>query len=452
MSLERIDKHIEGLYKQWLSLQPLSNQDNERLWEKIRLDWNYNSNRIEGNTLTYRETELLLDQKPVKGSHSERDLKEMKAHDLAVEKVRKLAGDKQRHLTEADIRDLNLIILKEPFWKEAETEDGQVTRKKISPGKYKTQPNHVRTETGEIFKFAIPEEVPAKMEELMEWFKQSIESPPASIATFLAQFHHRFILIHPFDDGNGRIVRLLLNYTLIRLGYPPFVIKNKDRKTYFATLQKADKGNIDALTGYLGRTLASWLEIGIKAAEGKDISEPEDIDKEVDIFIREKKARGLPEVEPLSEQIEEELCKQLLMPLFETFEIRFRQFNDLFNSSEILVQGSRKMLDHLFLFMIDGEAVFEEKDGNVALLKISYKTHKSEKPFDMGASISVTLHEFEYRVEIRTYLHSSPEPEAIFREKIYARMWTNSEIEKFIAEGKKLFFEKLRQRAGEPID
>ena len=59
MSLEQINNRIEELYKQWLSLQPLKREDDERLWKKIRLEWNYNSNRIEGNTLTYSETELL---------------------------------------------------------------------------------------------------------------------------------------------------------------------------------------------------------------------------------------------------------------------------------------------------------------------------------------------------------------------------------------------------------
>ena len=291
MPLEQINRRIGELYRQWLSLQPLEREYDERLWKKIRLEWNYNSNRIEGNTLTYGETELLLIHNRTEGNHPERNYEEMKAHDLAVAKVREFAEDKERHLTEADIRSLNLLILKEPFWKEAETLDGQFTRKQIFPGKYKTQPNHVRTATGEFFKFAIPEEVPAKMQELMEWFKENMESPPTPIASFLAQLHHRFILIHPFDDGNGRITRLLLNYVLMRLGYPPLVIKNKDRETYFAALQKADTVNIDALTVYLGRTLVSWLEIGIKAAEGKDISEPEDIDKEVAIFIRGKKGR-----------------------------------------------------------------------------------------------------------------------------------------------------------------
>ncbi len=448
MSLEKIDIHIEGLYKQWLSLQPLNNQDNERLWEKIRLDWNYHSNRIEGNTLTYKETELLLDQKPVKGSHPTRDLKEMKAHDLAVEKVWELAGDKQRHLTEADIRDLNLIILKEPFWKEAETENGQFTRKKISPGKYKTQPNHVRTETGEIFKFATPEEVPAKMQEFMEWFKQNIESPPASITTFLAQLHHQFIVIHPFDDGNGRIVRLLLNYVLMRLGYPPFVIKSRDRKTYFAALQKADKGNIDALIVYLGRTLASWLEIGIKAAKGEDISEPEDIEKEVAIFIREKEAEGLKDVKSLSKQTKEELCDQSLIPLFEIFRNRFGQFKNLFSSNEISVKASEDILDNFMLSMIDGETSFKEVLGNTINLEILYKTYKGEDPFDMTASISVALHEFKYGIRIQAFVDGSPDSKVAPREKTYSHIWTDSEIEEFVSEGKELFFEKLKQRAG----
>ena len=359
MPLEQLNKHIEELYKQWLSLQPLNNQNNERLWKKIRLEWNYNSNRIEGNTLTYGETELLLIRGRVEGDHPMRDYEEMKAHDLAVEKVRELARDKERDLTEADIRTLNLLVLKEPFWKEAETPDGQPTRKQIFPGQYKTQPNHVRTPTGEIFKFAIPEEVPGKMRELMEWFKESIESPPAPIASFLAQLHHRFIIIHPFDDGNGRIARLLLNYVLIRLGYPPFVIENRDRESYFPALQKADVGNMDALAAYLGKTLVSWLGIGIKAAKGESISAPEDVDREVDIFIRGKKAKGLTEVKPFSEQTQKELCDQSLIPLFETFRKQFKQFDDLFNSNEISVNAPEEILDNFMISMIDGETNFE---------------------------------------------------------------------------------------------
>ena len=451
MSLEQINNGIEELYRQWLSLQPLEREDDERLWKKIRLEWNYNSNRIEGNTLTYSETELLLIHGRADGDHPMRDYEEMEAHDLAVKKVREFARDKERHLTEADIRSLNLLILKEPFWKEAETPDGQFTRKQIFPGEYKTQPNHVRTATGEIFKFAIPEEVPAKMQELMEWFKENLESPPASIAPFLAQLHHRFILIHPFDDGNGRIARLLLNYTLIRLGYPPFVIKDRNRESYFSALQKADTGNIAALTVYLSETLVSWLEIGIKAAEGKDISEPEDIDKEVDIFIRGKKAEGLTKIKALSKQTKKELCDQFLIPLFETFKNRFRQFDDLFHSNYISLSGPEEISDR---FTKDRETNFIIVNLNIVSLVISYNAYKCEKPFDMRVRLSVQLSQFEYTVMMQIYSDSSSSlgPKTIKRDRIYAHEWADSEIKEFVAEGKELFFEEFEQRAGEPTD
>lgn len=378
-----------------------------------------------------------------------RDYEEMKAHDLAVEKIRELAGDKEHDLTEADIRSLNLLILKEPFWKEAVTPDGQPTRKQILPGQYKTQPNHVRTSTGEIFEFAIPEEVPAKMRELMEWFKENMESPPTSIASFLAELHHRFIVIHPFDDGNGRIVRLLLNYVLMRLSYPPFVIKSRDRDGYFSALQKADGGNMDALAAYLGRTLVSWLEIGINAAEGKDISEPEDIEKKVDAFIREKKAEGLKEVKSLSEQTKEELCDQSLIPLFERFRKQFKQFNNLFNSNEISVKAPEDILDNFMMAMIDGETSFKEgSEENMIRLEILYRTYKGGHPFDMTASISVALHKLEYGIRIQTFVDGSPDSRVAPREKTYSHIWTDSEIEELVSEGKELFFEKLKQRAG----
>ena len=446
MYLEEINKSIEGLNRQWRSLQPLNQENNERLWKKIRLEWNYNSNRIEGNTLTYNETELLLFYDRVEGNHLMRDYEEMKAHDLAVEKVREFAGDKKRYLAEADIRNLNRLILKEPFWKEAETLDGQLTRKQIFPGEYKTQPNHVRTVTGEIFEFTLPKEVPAKMHELMEWFKETLESPPVSIVSFLAQLHHRFILIHPFDDGNGRIVRLLLNYVLIRLGYPPFVIKNRDKESYFSALRRADAGDINALAVYLGETLISWLKIGIKAAKGKDISELEDIDKEVDIFIREKKAEGFPEPKPLSEQIKRELCEQVLIPLFETFKNQFTEFKDLFNSNTVLLHAPLEILNR---FTDDGETNFGKRAGNEVYMRINYKTYKGEKPFDIAASISVTLHEFEYGIIMQTVVDGSPDSSIAIREKTYARKWTDFEIKKFVVEGEKLFFESLKEKTGE---
>lgn len=446
MSLEQVNKSIQNLYKEWSSLQPLSREDEDRLWRKIRLEWNYNSNRIEGNTLTYSETELLFLHGRTEGGHPLRDYEEMKAHDVGIEKVREFAEDKERCLTEVDIRDLNLIILKEPFRKKAKTTNGELTWKEIVPGRYKIQPNHVETSTGEIFMFALPEEVPAKMEQLMKWFNDNIESPPTSMATFLAELHHRFILIHPFDDGNGRIVRLWINYALIRSGYPPLVIKSEDRKGYIAALQKADTGNIETLAIYLGESLISWLEIGIKAARGEDISEPEDIDKEVDIFIKGQKAKGLEGIESLSRGDMEELYNQSWVPLFETFEDRFKQFSQVFSSTKTTLSpfsresnSLEELKERLKNRLKKPGAKFTEG------LEIFYEGYKmGSKPFGMRARLSIEKrpYDFQYRIVARTDPHH---PSLLYlQSKTHARLWTESEIREFVAEGKKGFLKALK--------
>ena len=121
MSLNEYFEKIDALKAAYSKLQPLKKEDEERLWKKFRLEWNYNSNHIEGNTLTYGETYYLLFFDKTKGDHDAREFDEMRAHDVAINLIRKYATDPERELTEADIRDLNKTILVKPFWKEAIT-------------------------------------------------------------------------------------------------------------------------------------------------------------------------------------------------------------------------------------------------------------------------------------------------------------------------------------------
>lgn len=468
MSLKRINRRVEQLYKEWRSLQPLKPEDDERLWKKIRFDWNYDSNRIEGNTLTYGETELLLIHGRAGGDHPIRDYEEMKAHDLAIEKVREYARDKERNLTEADIRDLNQIILKESFWKEAQTPDGKSTQKQIVPGKYKTQPNHVRTATGELFEFALPEEVPAKMSELMKWFTLKIENPTVPIASFLAELHHRFVLIHPFDDGNGRIVRIWINYVLIRLGYPPLVIKSKDREGYISALQKADTGDIDALAVYLGEELIAWLEIGTKAARGESVSEPDDVDREVDIFIKNKKVEGLEKGGILSKKILQELKEHWIM-LFETVEDKFKQFEELFYKSEVLLfmdgTGFNEWRTPLENFLNSWPPASKDVKMEFDILYERYR--QSDSPFNMKLSLLVLMNKYNYEIVTRYIIDSDiqqverdttghekgifPMPiseQAEWGERSIVKSYyvcTESEIKELVAEVKNFFFEGLKK-------
>ena len=278
--------YIDQLSDTYHSLLPMS-PENQRRWDKkVRLEFNYNSNHIEGNTLTYGETQLLLLFDETHGSHPMRDYEEMKAHDVAFQKIKEWAADTETPLTEQDIKNLNQIILVQPFWKDAITPDGQPTRRQITVGNYKTQPNSVRLPNGELFEYTAPQEVPIKMQELMEWYRD--EQTTLHPVTLAAMFHYKFVCIHPFDDGNGRVSRLLMNYILLAHKLPPVVIKSSDKQNYLHALRLADTEQYEDLIRYIAEQVVSSLEMAIKAAKGESIEEPDDLDKEIALVARQQ--------------------------------------------------------------------------------------------------------------------------------------------------------------------
>ena len=277
--------YIDQLSATYHSLLPMS-PENQRQWDKkVRLEFNYNSNHIEGNTLTYGDTQLLLLFDETHGSHPMRDYEEMKAHDVAFQKIKEWAADTDMPLTEKDIRELNQIILVQPFWKNAITPDGQPTRRQIMVGSYKTEPNSVRLPNGELFEYPPPQEVPIRMQELMEWYRD--EQTALHPVTLAAMFHYKFVCIHPFDDGNGRVSRLLMNYILLAHKLPPVVIKSSDKQNYLHALHLADTGQYEAFIRYIAEQVVSSLEMAIKAAKGESIEEPDDLDKEIALLARQ---------------------------------------------------------------------------------------------------------------------------------------------------------------------
>ena len=113
---------------------------------------------------------------------------------------------------------------------------------------------------------------------------------PIVLATKL---HHDFVLIHPFDDGNGRVARLLVNYVLLRSGYPPVIIRSDDKPAYLTALRLADAGELNAFIDYQAHALRWSLDLAIRAAKGESIEETSDIEKEVALFVRDQQVRKI---------------------------------------------------------------------------------------------------------------------------------------------------------------
>lgn len=231
---------ISDLFQRWQQAQPLEQSVQEQLDRKFRVDFNFNSNHLEGNTLTYGQTQLLLMFGETSGSAPLKDYEEMKAHNVGLELMCEAALDRERGLTEGFIRELNRVILVQDYWKDAVTPSGDKTRMQIKVGEYKTHPNSVITTTGEIFQYAAVEKTPAFMSTLIQWYNTQERKRELSPIELAALLHYRYIRIHPFEDGNGRIARLLVNYVLLRHSYPMIVIKTSDKQNYLRTLHRCD--------------------------------------------------------------------------------------------------------------------------------------------------------------------------------------------------------------------
>lgn len=291
---------IESLYQEWRSLQPLKDSDQQRLDQKFMLEFNYNSNHLEGNTLTYGQTEFLLMFGKAVDNARMKDLEDMKASNIGLKMVKVEASDKERPLSEAFIRNLHHTLLREDYEESREYPGGVVRTYTVHAGIYKTRPNSVRTVTDEIFEYASVEETPLLMADLVKWYNEEEAKKRMSPIELATLFHYRYIRIHPFEDGNGRVSRLLVNYILYRHGYPMIVVKSADKTNYLVALNRCDLAvgpipaegahatieQIRPFVDYLASCLERALDISIKAAKGENIEEEDDFEKELKIIER----------------------------------------------------------------------------------------------------------------------------------------------------------------------
>lgn len=333
--MENIEKALR-LKTELDNLRPIGKEQEAIIMQKFRLDWNYHSNNLEGNSLTFGETKALImfgitaQGKPLK------DHFEITGHNEAINWVIDIVnGD--HPLTENFIRELHTLLLKEPYEVDAITPDGQPTKRKIAVGQYKTAPNHVLTKTGEVFRFATPEETPALMHDLVNWYREKNKAADVNPILLAAEFHYRFIRIHPFDDGNGRAARILMNFILMQFGYPPVIIKTEDKANYFSTLQQADSGILLPFFDYIAKNLVRSLELMIAGATGQSIEEPNDLDKEIAVLEqRFKTVEKRNEIVRTKEAVLD-IYDNSVIKLWNRFNLACKKFNIFYESSSSLL-------------------------------------------------------------------------------------------------------------------
>ena len=280
MALNELLARVDTLRDQVDALRPLDRDQEARLVQKLNLEWNYHSNAIEGNTLTLGETRAFLLYGITAQGKPFRDYLDIKGHNDAIRTLEDLVRGGEV-LTEAVIRELHRILMVEAYDVDAITPDGRPTRRRIAIGQYKTTPNHVRTTTGETHFYATPQETPALMGELLAWYRREAEVAALHPVVLAATFHYRFVAIHPFDDGNGRMARLLTNLILMQYGFVPVVIPLEARGNYLLALETADAGDLTDFIVLVGQELIRSLELTLAAARGEPLEEPGGLDRRI---------------------------------------------------------------------------------------------------------------------------------------------------------------------------
>ncbi|MDT0631726.1 Fic family protein [Rubrivirga litoralis] len=274
------------------ALRPLDPEQVGKAMQRLRLEWTYHSNAIEGNSLTYGETRALLMHGVTAQGKPLKDHLDIKGHREALDHLERLAGADEP-LTLAAVRELHRVLLGEPYETWAETADGQRVRRTVTPGEFKAFSNSVKTVTGETHYYARPEETPALMTDLVDRYRagwREVEQGGADAVVVAADLHHRFVAIHPFDDGNGRMARLLMNLVLMRAGYPPAVIRQENRPAYYGALAEADAGDLGPFVRFVADELTATLDLYLRALRGEP--DPTAFSRRVALLRKEVETSG----------------------------------------------------------------------------------------------------------------------------------------------------------------
>ncbi|MDD4607298.1 MAG: Fic family protein [Patescibacteria group bacterium] len=241
-----IKKRLEEKLIKLNKLRPLPKSAVQKLREKFQIEMTYNSNAIEGNSLTLKETFLVINEGITIKGKPLKDHLEAKDHQTALEYLYDLIdNNKKNTISEILIRNLHQIIIQKTDKEWA----GKYRNSNVVIGGAKHTPPDAL-------------QVPQKMRGLINWLNS--QKGKTNIIELVALLHHKLVHIHPFFDGNGRTARLTMNLLLMQSGYPLVIILKNDRKKYYDVLDKADSGRFEPLVKFIAQSIERSLDIYLK--------------------------------------------------------------------------------------------------------------------------------------------------------------------------------------------
>ena len=249
---EKIRERLKVKLRTLNSYRPLPKFSLLKIREQFKIEMTYNSNAIEGNSLTLKETYLVINEGITIKGKPLKDHLEAKNHKEALDYLYDLVSKGKRNtISEMLIRLFHQIVVQniDKEW----------------AGKYRDSLVMIG---GADHKPPEAIEVPRLMQELINWIRKNRNK--FHPVEFAALVHHKLVAIHPFFDGNGRTSRLLMNIILMQVGYPLVIILKNDRKRYYSVLSKADKGDVIPLVRFIAQAVERSLDIYLKVLTPKE--------------------------------------------------------------------------------------------------------------------------------------------------------------------------------------
>lgn len=227
------------------SFKPLPPELIKNLEEWFRVELTYTSNAIEGNTLSRQETALVVEKGISVEGKSINELLEAKNHAQAFDFIMTLVGRRRQNITEQDTLEIHRLVLQH-------IDD-------TNAGRYRTVAVRI---AGSNVTLPNAKKVPDLMDNFTLWLQSENYDNPVKIA---ADAHFKFVSIHPFVDGNGRVARLLMDLLLMQVGYPPALIRKEDRRAYIDAIQNAQltgdfAGYFEVIYQAVNRSLDIYLD------------------------------------------------------------------------------------------------------------------------------------------------------------------------------------------------
>jgi Fic family protein len=436
MALGNILKQIDELQFVIDSYGKLDSEVLKKINYKFRLDWNYHSNAMEGNSLTKEETRSVMinnvtvEGKPIK------DVLEIKGHDKVITDILKI-GKGEIRLSEKRIKEIHKAIIHE---------DDIEQQKKI--GEWKTANNHLINYKGEKFDFLPYNEVPEEMHNLIDWLnaqydlvktKREHALHPVLIAF---HFHLRYVSIHPFYDGNGRTARVLTNLILISFGFPPVIVKVEEKNIYNQYLADIQGygGSPDLFINFMCKLLIHSQELIFKAIRGESIEEPSDLDKGIELL--KKSLTVLPGEIEKSPEIIQKLWNDSLGYLKDSFVVMQSKFKELFEESTLYINVNMKdeglpiAIKTMELEKLFFEDITKVSKTTQIAFQAYFTTMKRHSSYSSSLKIEIVFSNISYSINNRRNIKI---------EKSYSESFTRDEVDNLIQQTGKSLLEELNK-------